>query len=824
MKLKNIINATVTAALFLLCCSCDKAFEFDRPLALSSRAVTLSEAAGSTHVMVYSNGAWTAEFTEPVNWASLNKTSGEGINDVVFSYSANYAVSRQVGIVFTSGAQKDTVMMTQKGTITEASFLFENSSLTLLRSAATIRNSFSTNLMYGLESIKYNVVYAEELVGEDEEVPEDFERWISDVAIEKKAVVFNVSENTAGEPRVAYIRFEVFDPANNSGSPVNAALVVTQTGAEPELTFESTTLAAPGYAGDYHFESISNNIWPYKDLISFECGAEWVSRISFGKTGLDFSLSENQEDSPRSTELKLSFTDALGSSISAVFSISQECAPKEMKMEELVALALDENGTDISDFKYLEGIIVSDAGSPNVTSNPQIGQFKFDREYTTKNAYLQTRDGRQGLRLVFNDAESAAIPRYTKVRILLSGLNIAKQSDPDRYILSGLDASSIIESIPGDMTAINPKVRRISELSDADIYTLVQLSNMEVLCKDGAWTNATDGYSFKDEANPYSGTTSAPRWDVAPLLCTDKYGSSIYMLTNSACTWRRGPKDLAFNTLLPQGSGTFFGIVVHEEQPAVRYGDLGRYQLRYMSPADLDFSNPAFSNTIVEWNWNDRKVDTTPEIGSGSLSLYSATTAGAADFNNTYNGRDKDGGNGGATSNQKGLVANGGLKLTNNWWDFTNDTGRYFDINFSTAGISGTNLVFAIVWNHGAMGNTTLDAPAHWKLLYSIDGGANFKDVPDCEIIRNRSITWWTTTSQDSCPGFKESLRKLPAECFGCEKVILRLQVADKVTDIDPKAKTVSDDSYLNFLGIEKGTLTDKATEVRIGTITVRYN
>ena len=53
---------------------------------------------------------------------------------------------------------------------------------------------------------------------------------------------------------------------------------------------------------------------------------------------------------------------------------------------------------------------------------------------------------------------------------------------------------------------------------------------------------------------------------------------------------------------------------------------------------------------------------------------------------------------------------------------------------------------------------------------------------------------------------------------------MLRLQVADKVTDINPNPKAVSDDSYLNFLGIEKGTLTDKQTEIRIGTITVRYN
>ena len=123
------------------------------------------------------------------------------------------------------------------------------------------------------------------------------------------------------------------------------------------------------------------------------------------------------------------------------------------------------------------------------------------------------------------------------------------------------------------------------------------------------------------------------------------------------------------------------------------------------------------------------------------------------------------------------------------------------------------------------MSNTTLSGPAHWNLLYSVDGGGTFLPVPDCPVIKKRSITWWSTTSQDSTPGFTEHLRRLPADCFGKEKVVLRLQVADKVTDIDPKA-TAS--NYLTALGIEKGTLTSSVaagnSQARIGTITVRYN
>ena len=360
--------------------------------------------------------------------------------------------------------------------------------------------------------------------------------------------------------------------------------------------------------------------------------------------------------------------------------------------------------------------------------------------------------------------------------------------------------------------------------------------DVEIMCKDGAYTNATEGYSIKDVTagiNVVSGGGS-PRWDTVPLLMSDRGGSTIYMLTNSYVPWRRRANatqlgeglweagtdngavyDKEGNVtvpVVPQGSGTFRGIITSET--LVRYGEIGRYQIRAIEEGDIQLKDPAFSTTLVEWNWNDTLADVIPEKGDGTLDFHGATLAAASDFNNTVM-VDKKG-----ASNQKGLIPSCALKVTNSWWDFTNDVGKYFDVSFSTAGIRGTNIVFGITWNHGAMGNTTLDSPAHWKLLYSIDGGASFKDVPG-EIIKNRSIVWWTTTSQDSCPGFKDHLRALPNECFNCEKVIVRVQVADKVTDTKPDTAAAT---YLTNLGIEQGTLTNKSTEIRIGTITVRYN
>ena len=47
---------------------CQEDFELDLPLAVSARQLSLTKDAGSTPVLVYSNGHWTAPFTRPLPW------------------------------------------------------------------------------------------------------------------------------------------------------------------------------------------------------------------------------------------------------------------------------------------------------------------------------------------------------------------------------------------------------------------------------------------------------------------------------------------------------------------------------------------------------------------------------------------------------------------------------------------------------------------------------------------------------------------------------------------------------------------------------------
>ena len=140
------------------------------------------------------------------------------------------------------------------------------------------------------------------------------------------------------------------------------------------------------------------------------------------------------------------------------------------------------------------------------------------------------------------------------------------------------------------------------------------------MAKDGSYTNWTEGYTFKDGTINKIGTGSSPRVDCAPLMCYDKQGNTISMLTNCMVPWRRNGTDVAWGTVVPQGSGNFNAIVVPEdEHTELKCGDLGRYHLRAMVEEDIAFVNDAFTTTIVEWNWNDSVNDLIPEVPSTSI-------------------------------------------------------------------------------------------------------------------------------------------------------------------------------------------------------------
>lgn len=840
---RSIVGVTVALLAFAAAITgCQKDFELDLPLAVSSRNLSLTKEAGSTHVLVYSNGEWTAHLTRNVKWASINKQEGYGNHEIVFSYSANYGISRKVGVVFSKGGLRDTVMFTQAGAVTEPSLVFTKPAVTLLKSSSAVKSAISTNLRYSIDDMEATVTYYDEndmpndpvkVVtradaegeeggeegGEETPVAQPVDPWISDVVITRSAVTFAVSENATGFPRRADLNVFIEDA---DGKVTNSTLSITQGIADPVFRLDESEVTYEGYAQDCVVAATNNNIEPYADKVLYEVvyeGGEpeepWIAKPAITSDGLTFKLLKNDTEAARTAVIKLTYADELGNEVAAECKVVQKMYPAAVDFASVRALTPGE----IALQQYIEGFVISDAASANICSSPQTAQFAFDRSENNKTAYIESVDAKYGFALKFATSDDAKLlERYSKVRIAINGLTLEKHENPDYYTIKGLTAANILEATTADEFKVPVKTKTIAELTDDDIFTLVSVSNMEIMCKDGAFTNTTDGYSLKDNVNTI-GTTS-PRYDVVPLLCYDTEGNTIRMLTNCAVPWRRNGVDLAFYSIVPQGSGTFKGVVVADDIVTVRYGNIGRYQLRAMTKEDIALNDAPFSKTIVEWNWNNRKVDLDPEIGTGTINKYGASQAAAADFNNVVCS-----GKGGGSSEQKGLVANGGIRLDNTWWDFTKNEGKYFDIEFSTQGISGSNMTFGIVWGTGDMGGTNIKAPSNWNLLYSVDGGESFQSVPNSDPVKCRCIVWYTTTPMDCAPGFTEHLRKLPAECFGKEKVVLRLQAASTVTNIDPKP---SSSNYKTALACEKGNITSSTTaanqQIRIGTITVRYN
>lgn len=818
-KIKHIIHAgaVITGTMLALASCGDKPYELDLPLAVTSHKLDLSQSAGSTHIMVYSTGGWTAEFSPKVPWASLNKVSGEGNSDLVFTYSANYGVSRVLNLILNTESVRDTIRIVQAGKITEPSLSFKNAAISLLKTAATITTPIKTNLLYNLPDITGEVLYLGVegdtlgIVSIGKEPSTTVDAWVKNVKVEREGVRYEVEANSGDLPRIAVLKISIADA---NGIRTDATQTITQGLSGPEFKLDRDSTSIAGYNGTYLIPSASNNIYSYVNNIEYsivpEGGDGWIRSVSLSRDGLNFSVTRNETGAARSGSITVTYRDAAGNAIEQSLSIDQDAYPAAISFSAVRSMA---PGT-LTEKQYIEGYVVSDPGSANIAQNRQIAQFRFDYSENYKTAYIESLDGRYGFMLKFDNADDNILERYAKVRIVLAGATLVRELEPERYTLTGLTADNIIEMKAPDSFLVPAKKKSIQDLTDEDLYTMVTLTNVEVLCKDGSFTNAADGYSIRDVPkgiNPKSGTT-LPRWDTAPLVMSDKAGDAIYMLTNSYVPWRRDGRGGNNASVVPQGSGSFVGIVVHEDH--ARYGDLGRYQVRAMTKSDIALNGEKFSRTLVEWNWNDKVVDLIPEEGSGEFNVYGATTSGTPDYNSTL-WHDPSG------TNMKGLISNAGLKLTKKWWDFANNAGNYFEISFSTKGISGENLIMGLVWNHGDQGTTTLDSPAHWKLLYSVDGGAKFMEVPGCGIIKNRSIVWWSTTSQDSCPGFKDHVCKLPSDCFGKEKVVLRFQVADKVTDIIPGT---SSSTYLTNLGIEKGILTDRNTGIRIGTLTIRYN
>ena len=319
-KVLIIISALISLV------ACDSPFEMDLPLSVAQRKISLSKEAGATHVLVYADGEWTATFTEPVEWGSLNKVSGYGNSDLVFSYSANYAITRQVSLVLAKDELRDTIVFTQAGMITTPVFEPAVKEVPLFNTAGTAVIDASSNLLYCADAIYAYALYpaadgSEETIlidGHDN----DPAHWITAFSSGHDKFTFKVAANASGAERAAKLKITI---ANPSGSVFNKYVTVIQKDGKPAFTLPALGFGSYGPdAQNVLVETPENNIWPYRENMTVSMGTcDWISDVYPVPGGLSMMLTKNTSGQVRTQDISLTYVSDAGEVISGKFTIIQ---------------------------------------------------------------------------------------------------------------------------------------------------------------------------------------------------------------------------------------------------------------------------------------------------------------------------------------------------------------------------------------------------------------------------------------------------------------------------------------------------------------------
>lgn len=526
----------------------------------------------------------------------------------------------------------------------------------------------------------------------------------------------------------------------------------------------------------------------------------WLNLAGIDGEKMNISCQRNTSNISRRAVITIGYDNGWGEIPTQEFRVlhtgTGETLWTPVGFDDIKSLAGQEPG-EITENYTLTGHIISDIESGNVGENIQLASTEIDYSPCRKTAYFQSTDGTSGFMLEFK-TEVDNILRYNSlVTICLKGTVLSKKENPARYSISDLESSAVHSCEEVGASEIKSNRRRISELTDKDIYTRVTITDCEFPIRKGSLTPVHEGYTS---------ATGRHRITKFPTMIRDIEGNHMYMYTNTTCPYRRDGHKIGY------GEGEVTGVLVHEKYrrfidgdspDANECGDIGRYQLRHMEAEDIDFSEEeSFSGFICEWRYIDAinpdgSWDAT--LGEGTMThsiapdtrfISSGMTASANDYSylgpiySTETHANENGfgiteiddiptvkkeniskGSFAAASANSSKVA---LSWRNNKW-YKDNMYQYWLVSFSTEGISTDVLSMQLSVLNTSGGN----CPNEWKAEWaeSADAGewkyiADY-NVPD--IVRDLITEPWQS------PGYKPVDIILPSEMLGKEKVYIRL-------------------------------------------------
>lgn len=729
--------------------ACDKPYEFTQSVAVAQNKVELKYSNGVTPVMIYSDTDWDVSLTSHVDWASIDRTHGRGIGEVKFSYSANYGLPRKVGIVITTAEKCDTVMMVQNGIQEKPQFHFLSASIKAPKEGGTAFIPFASDMIYNISEVVSQVEYS----GTETD-------WIGEISVECDKISFELADNGTGAERRAVITLRHEDA---TGYVRTSSIELVQDKSKGYIIFNGSE--APYYSTSATIKLTTNMAVYLPQICRSEYTVEykgadrdWIQGIepNLEKSALDVIVTANTSTEAREATVKFIYNG-----INCNVPVKQGRFVRTMTIKQIKELIPTESGVyTFDDMAMLEAVVVGDKESRNME--------RKDSEY--KYNYVQEADGSHGLRLECTTPGDNIFSRNTRVQLNIKGARLVKESNPTRYTLAGISSDMLVDQTTG----VYPRQKRkyVSALTDDDIYTQTTIKDAEIIFRKGSFTNV-----MEPEGNMY--------FDAYPLCLHDINGGVIYMITDMNTPWRRSGYGV------PQGSGTATGILV--SQNMVRFfkdGDAGRYCLRAIEQEDLSMTGATYSRKIVEWDWNsntDISAILTPVYGDGTLSCNVSYDCGlTSDFNDL-------------TSDGGGAVVGACCFVADTWWDTVNDKAPYFDICFSTKGISGQVLSFNWTVAQGNGTSTTIFAPAVWHLEVSTNG-TDFTSLGKEYAVRPLA---WSNPSGSAIPGLHEYSAVLPSNLFGQEKVWVRFIASSKkaASEAGPEAGTIQKmtGAYIRF-------------------------
>ena len=553
----------------------------------------------------------------------------------------------------------------------------------------------------------------------------------------------------------------------------------------------------------------------------------WIEQTRMENNYLKFDVKPNNSENARHAVITVS---KKGTSLSGRIQVGQAAegaVVQKVTVSELKAVLQGENSMMIEDNMVLTGIVLNDNLEGNGAENFNITSILQDLQAADRTLYVSDVDGANGVRIDFNKGEELLVKRFDHIEIALAGATLAKETDPDRYVVSGLAATAVMKNEPGSQDDVAIKEKTMSQLDDMDVYTLVTLTDCEMPVAKGPYIGIE--LSNYNIVNKY------------PMVIRDKEGTTMHMMVNTTCTWHRD------GTERPKGSGKITGVIVHEhcdnfewDQTKARameeglgrdyvnglgelvngLGEIEKYQIRPIRKEDValaDGFEEGFSQLICEftYKYSDAKQvlrSNYVETGQDTVLMSTGENLARMTLMNgnkkqkisskrdwTLLGPYKDGeitdistGNGIWCYGQKAAWFKSPseekwartMGMVNSpcgpsWSNNTTDTkwsknGCYWKVEFSTYDLKAENAPMSVQLGAVNGYGDRVGGPRNWKMVYCTSDSADEVEiarytVPDFPMKGNRRV--W------HCPGHKYMSFTIPADANVWDKKVVTIKL-----------------------------------------------